>query len=95
MALFWLSSGSHLDISEPPVVFEAKEWDLEAIPVADDFSGNPDDVPRKMILKLFLLENFRKWLLVLPMIVCVLCECLDKTEFRIRKLVRYIQEPTC
>ena len=49
-------------------MFEAKECDLEAIPVPDDFSGNPDDVPRKMILKLFLLENFRKWLLVLPMI---------------------------
>ena len=66
-----------LEISEPPVVFEAKECDLEA--VEDLFSSDPDlnfrselnprsdDPGLRMILKLFLLDNFRKLLFVFPM----------------------------
>ena len=56
-----------LEISEPPVVFDANECDLEA--VEDLFSSdlnfrselNPrsDDPGLRLILKLFLLDNFR------------------------------------
>ena len=65
-----------LEISEPPVVFDAKECDLEA--VEDLFSSDPDlnfrselnprsDPGLRLILKLFLLDNFRKLLFVFPM----------------------------
>ncbi len=68
-----------LEISEPPVVFDANECDLEA--VEDLFSSadpdlnffrselNPwsDDSGLRLILKLFLLDNFRKLLFVFPM----------------------------
>lgn len=65
-----------LEISEPPVVFDANECDLEA--VEDLFSSDPDlnfrselnprsDLGLRLILKLFLLDNFRKLLFVFPM----------------------------
>ena len=65
-----------LEISEPPVVFDANECDLEA--VEDLFSSDPDlnfrselnprsDPGLRLILKLFLLDNFRKLLFVFPM----------------------------